>query len=99
MIAAAPTSMASNMFPRIFASLVARMERQRNAGTAVPDFIRATSIPKLGHRSALRAAGGDADRAAVERRHEPRVRHLVADFLQQRFDAEIDPAAEARIVV
>src|ERR1700730_13768237 len=60
---------------------------------------RESSIPKLHHRPPLRAAGGDADGAAVERRHEAGVGQLVADFLQERLDAEIDPAAEARIVM
>src|SRR5436305_12825696 len=57
------------------------------------------SIPELDHRAALRTAGRDANRAAIERRDEVRVGRLVPNLLEQWLDAEIDPAAEACVMV
>src|SRR5437879_3999657 len=58
-----------------------------------------SSIPEPHHLAALRPIRPDADRAAVKWRQKTRARHVGADLFQQRLDAEIDPAAEARVVV
>src|SRR5262245_37347908 len=57
------------------------------------------SVSNLHDLAALRPAGGDADRTAIERRNESRLRHLLAHHFEQRFKPEIKPAAKARIVV